>query len=93
MRRMWITSFAAALAIAASFAVVPRSEASPLIAAAPLAHTVSDDGSIVLARYGYGYRHHYRHRHYGYRYRPYRHYGYYHRRHYGWYGYHHRRYY
>jgi hypothetical protein len=91
---MWITSFAAALAIAASFAVVPRSEASPLIAAAPLARTVSDDGSIVLARYGYhhGYRH--RYRHYGYRYhRPYRHYGYYHRRHYGFYGHRYRRYY
>jgi hypothetical protein len=94
MYRMISVLFVATLAIAGSVVCAPRTEASPLIPAAPLAQAVAGANDAVTPAY-YRYRRHYGwyhrpyYRHYGYYHRPYyRHYGYYHRPYYRHYGYH-----
>jgi|SRR5215470_9188379 len=95
MHRMISVLFVAMFAIAGSAAFAPRSEASPLIPAAPLARAVAGDNDAVTLAHYYGRYHHrhygwYHRHHYGWYHRPYyhhyRHYGYYHPyRHYGYY--------
>jgi hypothetical protein len=75
MRRSWLILITALLAVAGSLTLSSRSDASPLIAAAPFAPAAASDNSTVTPVY---YRY-WRHRHYGgYHRHYYRRYGWYH---------------